>query len=220
MPHKTTRLQAHVRDEMLNLVVVGASAGGPGSIAEILKQLSDDFNGAIVVVQHLDASFSEQLVSWWSQQTSLPVRLATHGEYPQPGTVLVAHGGKHLEMNIHGMLVYRENVECAAYEPSIDVFFSSVVRHWKGNVTGVILTGMGADGAKGLRALRLKGHHTIVQAREGCVVYGMPKAAEALKAGCESVPLERIAQAIRNAMMIQARATKKKREKSEIKEVS
>ncbi|WP_233237776.1 chemotaxis response regulator protein-glutamate methylesterase [Bordetella sp. LUAb4] len=175
------------------LIGIGASAGGPPSLATLLGGLPADFPAAIVLVQHVDASFAAGMASWLDEQIALPVRLAVSGERPQPGTVLLAGTDDHLVLHNDGTLRYTREPAEGLYRPSIDVFFNSVARHGRAPAIGVLLTGMGRDGALGLRAMRERGMLTIAQDRASSAVYGMPKAAAELKAAVEILPLDRIA---------------------------
>jgi two-component system response regulator WspF len=180
------------REARENLVAIGSSAGGPGALAKVLGALSPDFSAPIVVVQHVDSQFAQGLAEWLNQQTPLRVRLAEEGDRPQPGTVLLAGGEQHLVFASPTRLACtREPLECS-YRPSVDVFFRSACRLWPGNIIGVILTGMGRDGAEGLLALREHGHFTIAQDEFSSVVYGMPKAAAQLQAAREILRVDKI----------------------------
>ncbi len=178
------------------LFAVGASAGGPAALATMLKTFTRDLAAAIVVVQHLDESFAAGLAEWLGQQIALPVRLAREGDEPAPGTVLLPGRDDHLVLTASGALSYRREPADYVYRPSVDVFFESVARHWTGGAAGVILTGMGADGAKGLKKMREARFTTIAQDRATCAVYGMPKAAAELGAAERVLPLTRIAPAL------------------------
>lgn len=181
LPHKRSQL-----------VAIGASAGGPAALARILGPLPANFPAGIVIVQHVDAQFAHGLASWLAGQTRLQVRIAARGDRPVPGTVLVAGTGQHLAFVSTGTLEYTlEPIDCP-YHPSVDVFFKSVKQFWHGDVVGVLLTGMGRDGAQGLKLLHNAGHHTIVQDEATSAVYGMPRAAVELGAASEILPLERI----------------------------
>jgi len=175
------------------LVAIGASAGGPAALATILEGLPRDFPGAIAIVQHVDARFAPGMAEWLGHQTSLPVRLAREGDPPTRGTVLLAGTNDHLVMRSGNLLGYTTEPNDHVYRPSVDVFLESVSNHWKGKVIGVLLTGMGSDGARGLKALRLKGHHTIAQDQATSAVYGMPKAAAQQSAAVEILALGHIA---------------------------
>ncbi|MBU9647498.1 chemotaxis response regulator protein-glutamate methylesterase [Burkholderia multivorans] len=175
------------------LVAIGASAGGPGALASILGSLPADFDAPIVIVQHVDRAFAEGMAQWLDGQTPLTVRVAREGDRPQPGVALLAATDDHLRMTRAGTLAYTREPAATPYRPSVDVFFNSLTEHWSGNVIGVLLTGMGRDGAIGLKALRMKGYHTIAQDEATSAVYGMPKAAATLGAARAILPLERIA---------------------------
>lgn len=175
------------------LIAIGASAGGPAALAALLRGLPKGFPAAIVLIQHVDEKFAPGMAAWLGEQSPLPVRLAVEGETPVPGTVLLAATGDHLALQAPGRLGYVPDPADYAYRPSVDVFFQSVSHHWPGDAIGVLLTGMGRDGARGLKEMREKGHHTIAQDQATSAVYGMPKAAAALGAAVEILPLGAIA---------------------------
>jgi len=174
------------------LVAIGASAGGPNALMAILQRLPSNFESAIVIVQHLDPQFLPGLAQWLNQSSGVPVKLAQTNDVPAAGTALIAGEADHLILMESGRLGYTPDPVENVYRPSVDVFFDSVVKNWRGPVTGILLTGMGRDGAKGLRLLRENGHHTIAQDKATSAVYGMPKAAAALDAAVEILPLDRI----------------------------
>lgn len=175
------------------LVAIGASAGGPASLVELLQQIPADFPASIVLVQHVDEVFAAGMAQWLASESHMPVRLAQEGELLQPGEVLLAGTNNHLYLTAEGRLVYRREPADQVYRPSIDVFFNSVASHWRGDAIGVLLTGMGRDGARGLKQMRERGFHTIAQDQASSAVYGMPKAAAALDAAVEILPLDKIA---------------------------
>ncbi|WP_339410323.1 chemotaxis response regulator protein-glutamate methylesterase [Pseudomonas sp. EA_35y_Pfl2_R5] len=172
-----------------SLVAIGASAGGPAALVDLLKQLSPGFPAAIVLVQHVDQSFATGMAQWLASESPLPVRLARMGDIPQPGCVLLAGTNDHLILQGNGELAYSATPSAHIYRPSIDVFFDSVTANWKGEAIGVLLTGMGRDGAQGLLNMRQRGFMTIAQDQASCAVYGMPKAAAQLEAATEILPL-------------------------------
>jgi two-component system response regulator WspF len=175
------------------LVAIGASAGGPGALAAILGKLPADFGAAIVMVQHVDKAFAEGMAQWLDGQTELTVRVAVSGDTPKAGEALLAATNDHLHMTRTGSLDYTSEPASTPYRPSVDVFFHSVVEHWRDDAIGVLLTGMGRDGAIGLKAMRAKGYRTIAQDEASSAVYGMPKAAAALDAARRILPLGSIA---------------------------
>ena len=181
-----------------HLIAIGASAGGPTALAKVLACLPRDCPAPVVIIQHVDAQFAEGLAEWLAGQTPLHLRLAQDNDYPEPGTALLAGRDSHLVFDGPTRLAYTPTPADCAYRPSIDVFFKSADRFWRGNVVGVVLTGMGRDGAEGLRVLRCSGHYTITQDCASSAVYGMPKAAADLRAASEVLSLDRIGPRLRN----------------------
>lgn len=175
------------------LVAIGASAGGPAAVATLLGGLSPEFPAAIILVQHLDEQFVPGFASWLGQHCRLPVRPAREGDRPERGTVLIAASPDHLVVKSGGELGYRAEPRDYPYRPSVDVFFESVAESWQGTPIGVLLTGMGRDGARGLKLLRDRQCLTIAQDKATSAVYGMPKAAAAIGAAAEILPLGAIA---------------------------
>jgi chemotaxis response regulator CheB len=159
----------------------------------LLRALPLDLQAAIVVVQHVDPRFAEGLAVWLEEHARRTVRLATEGETPTPGAVLVAGTGDHLTLKSADRLGNTPEPADYAYRPSVDVFFRSICEQWQGTAVGVLLTGMGNDGAQGLKEMRERGFHTIAQDRETSAVYGMPKAAAALNAAVDILPIDLIA---------------------------
>jgi two-component system response regulator WspF len=174
------------------LVAIGASAGGPAALGKVLSQLPADFPAPVVIVQHVDAQFAKGLADWLQYHTPLKARLAQEGDRPERGTVLLAGTDNHLVFAESRRLGYvREPSDCS-YRPSVDVFFKSIEGYWDGPIVAALLTGMGRDGAEGLRLLKNNGHHTIAQDRSSSAVYGMPKAAADLNAATEILPVDKI----------------------------
>jgi two-component system, chemotaxis family, response regulator WspF len=175
------------------LLAIGASAGGPTALAKVLSGLPLDFPAAVVLIQHVDEQFAVGMAEWLSQHSKMPVRIAQEDNNLEAGVVLLAGTNDHLVLKAPGRLGYTANPVDYVYRPSVDVFFDSMSRFWSGDAIGVLLTGMGRDGALGLKALRSKGYHTIAQDQTSSAVYGMPKAAAMLDAAVEILPLDRIA---------------------------
>lgn len=180
------------------LIVIGASAGGPAALATILGGLPRDFPAAIVIIQHMDAEFVPLMAAWLSERSTLSVRIARQGDRPQAGAALIAGTKDDLVFTNSQSLRYTPEAPNCCYRPSVDVFFESVVHHWKGMLAGVLLTGMGRDGARGLKAMRDAGSLTIAQDAASCVVYGMPKAAAELDAAVKILPLNEIANELKS----------------------
>jgi two-component system response regulator WspF len=180
------------------LVAIGASAGGPAALATILSSLPRDFPAAIIIIQHLDAQFAPSMAGWLNDRSTVSVRVARQGDAPQANTALIAGTNDHLVFVNSLALGYTPEPRDRYYRPSIDVFFESIVRHWRGNAVGALLTGMGKDGASGLKNMRDAGYLTIAQDSASCVVYGMPKAAAELNAAAEILPVDEIANGLIN----------------------
>lgn len=175
------------------LLAIGASAGGPAALVKLLAGLPADFPAAVVVIQHVDVQFAAGMASWLDRDSKLPVRLACENDRPVAGTVLLAGTNDHLTLLASGQLSYTPHPIDYVYRPSVDVFFQSVMRYWPGEAVGLLLTGMGRDGALGLKALRNQGRYTIAQDQASSAVYGMPKAAARLDAAVDILPLDQIA---------------------------
>ncbi len=161
------------------IIAIGASTGGTEAIYNLLRHLPNNIPG-IVIVQHIPPVFSRMFAERLDNTTSLQVKEAQHGDFVEKGKVLIAPGDRHMRVKKLGD---RYKVECFEGDkvnghcPSVDVLFESVAKEAGPNAIGIILTGMGYDGAKGLLAMRRKGARTIGQDEKSCVVYGMPKAA-------------------------------------------
>ena len=182
------------------LIAIGASAGGPAALATLLAGLPKDLPAAMVIVQHVDEHMAPGLANWLGQRSALPLRVAAEGDRPVAGTVLLAATNDHLVLKSAHRLGYTQEPRDYVYRPSVDVFFQSVSRLWRGEAIGVLLTGMGRDGALGLKALRNQGRYTIAQDRASSAVFGMPKAAAAVGAAVDVLPVDRIASRVVEAL--------------------
>ncbi|MGA1463598.1 MAG: chemotaxis-specific protein-glutamate methyltransferase CheB [Steroidobacteraceae bacterium] len=175
------------------LVAIGTSTGGPAALADILAELPPDLAAPVVLLQHINDGFVEGLRDWLAGRSRLPLSFAMAGEPPRPGHAYLARSHSHLVLRATGTFDYQDEPRGYFYHPSVNEFFSSAARHAPAGSLGVLLTGMGRDGAEGLLAMRQAGHHTIAQDRASSVVYGMPAAAAELGAAVEVLPLGRIA---------------------------
>lgn len=177
------------------LIVMGASTGGPRALAKILSQFPTDSGVAVVIVQHVDAQFVPGFVDWLNSQVLMPVELAISDCRPQAGKILVAGMNEHLVMRTDLKLDHTLEPQNCSYRPSIDVLFKSVAERWSQPGIGILLTGMGRDGAAGLAQLRTAGWYTIAQDQASSVVYGMPKVAAELGAAVDVLSIDAIAPA-------------------------
>ncbi|WP_413699456.1 chemotaxis protein CheB [Psychromonas sp. KJ10-10] len=159
------------------LLAIGGSAGALKALLIILAGLKKDMPMAVVIIQHLDINHSKGLLSVLKNSCPLPVVSALEGHSPTKGTVYLAQTNDHLIIDSYGNFHYQQQPLEQVYRPSVDEFFASIAMHWKSDITAMLLSGMGEDGALGLLALRRLGHHTIAQEKSSCGVFGMPKAA-------------------------------------------
>ncbi len=174
------------------LIAIGASTGGPAALKAVLAALPAQLGAAVAIVQHVDQQFAASLADWLDQQVALPVRLAMPGEPPTAGTAMVCGREDHLVYTASGDFDYTPLPRELAYRPSVDVFFHSIAENYKNHVLGILLTGMGRDGAAGLKAIRERGWQTLAQDQGTSAVYGMPKAAKELGAAQEILPVGEI----------------------------
>ena len=191
-------------DGVTHLLAIGASTGGPLAIARMLADWMPPPSAALVAVQHIDAAFAPQLARWLGEQLAMPVRVVGDGDRLAGGELHVARTSDHLRLAPGRRLHYDEHPRQLAYRPSIDVFFQSVAQYWEGAATGVLLTGMGRDGAAGLLAMRAAGHATIAQDAATSAVYGMPRAAAEIGAARQILPLCNIGATLRSIINGQA----------------
>lgn len=181
-----------VRSRAAEIVVVAASTGGPQALREIMSKLGPDISVPIIVVQHIASGFTEGLADWLSGAVQLSVKLADDGEELTGGVIYVAPEERHMKVR-SGRAALEGSDPVGGHCPSADVLFESVAEAYGERALAVILTGMGRDGAAGLKAIRDAGGTTLVQDEASCAVFGMPKAALDLGAADTVVPLGDIA---------------------------
>lgn len=177
--------------EVPPLLAIGSSTGGPSALASLLGALPADFPAAIAIAQHVDGHFSENLAQWLDGQTGIKVNLARSGEVMRPGTAVIAPGDRHMRMTHGGTVELTNGPGDNIYVPSVDVLFGSLCcAGFPSNSAAVLLTGMGADGARGMLELRNSGWMTVAQDKESSVVWGMPGAAVKMGAAREICSIE------------------------------
>lgn len=190
---KRPRVPITTTDKVL---AIGASTGGTEAIRQILMDLPAASPG-VVIVQHMPERFTSAFAERLNQICPIEVREARNNDYVVPGVALIAPGNRHMVVRKSGaryLVSVREGPPVHHQRPSVDVLFFSVARYVGRNAVGVLLTGMGADGARGLLAMKEAGSATMAQDERTCVVFGMPKEAIALGAADHVVPLPRIAE--------------------------
>lgn len=181
------------------VIAIGSSTGGVQALTHMLPRFPRNCPG-IVIVQHMPSGFTRSFAERLNEVCAIDVKEAQEGDFIRPGTALIAPGGDQhmrLQANNQGFRVYmRDGPQVSFSRPSVDVLFESVAREARKRVTGVILTGMGKDGAQGLLKIRQAGGRTFVQNEESCVVFGMPLAAWNLDAAEKQVALDNMADCI------------------------
>lgn len=191
-------------DRRISVIAIGSSTGGPRALQNILPVIPASFSVPIVIAQHMPPSFTGPLAARLNQLSEITVKEAEEGEMLQKGTAYIAPGRGHMR------LVRRRLTETIVsvsedrgeyiYRPSVDALMLSVVECFPGHSLGVILTGLGNDGTRGMKEIKNKGGRTIAESEQTCVVYGMPKAAADAGAADKVVPLDEIAGEIINSV--------------------
>jgi two-component system chemotaxis response regulator CheB len=177
------------------LVVIGASLGGPRALATLLKGLPKEFPVPVAMVQHIADGFTEGLASWLAQESKLDVHEAEDGEPLRAGRVLLAPTGRHLVL-AKGVAHLSDAAPVDTFKPSVTPLFLSAAKTYGARCCGVILTGMGRDGAEGMKALKEAGAHTIAQDEATSAVFGMPRAAIEMGVVDRVLPLDEISRAL------------------------
>jgi len=198
LPHQTATppptLTVPIGGPQRNLIVVGSSTGGPEALCRLLAPLPAETPG-IVIVQHMPPLFTASLAGRLDRLGALTVREAQHGELITPGVALVAPGDRHLLVQGRTgryRVELRDGPRVGLHKPAVEVLFRSAAKAAGSDAVGVILTGMGADGARGMLELHQAGAWTIAQNEASCVVYGMPREAVLLGGVSEEVALDAI----------------------------
>lgn len=192
------------------LLLIGSSTGGPIALTKILSHFHESPEFATVIIQHVDEQFASNLANWLSQEVSQNIQIAYDGIRLKKGMVLLAGKNDHLIMTESLTLHYTKHPLNNPYRPSVDILYNSIAKYWPEKSIAALLTGMGSDGAKGLKALNAKGWFTIAEHEESCVVFGMPKAAIELGGVSEVLRLEEIGPAILS--FFESQAIKEKNE--------
>ncbi len=180
------------------IIAIGASTGGTEAIREVLTHLPADCP-AIVITQHMPPGFTTSFAARLNSLCQMTVKEATHGERLLPGHAYIAPGGKHFSISRSGanyVAVVDDAPPVNRHKPSVEVLFKSVAANAGRNAYGIMLTGMGADGAAAMREMRDAGSYNLVQDEATCIVFGMPREAIARGAADEVLPLPQIAQAL------------------------
>lgn len=187
------------RSPRADVVVIATSTGGPPALQAIIPRLPEDMSCGVLVVQHMPVGFTRSLAERLDARSELTVREAEEGDAVEAGAVLIAPAGQHMRVKRRGSAVrvtLDEEPRSALHRPSADVLMASVAKTYASRSLGVVLTGMGADGVLGMKAIHEAGGMTLAESEETCIIYGMPKAAVEAGVVDQSVPLTRMAEAI------------------------
>jgi two-component system, chemotaxis family, protein-glutamate methylesterase/glutaminase len=180
----------------VRLIGIGASTGGPPVLQSILGGLPADFAVPLLIVQHIARGFLPGMVEWLSQTTGLRVRIASHGEAPLPGHAYVAPDDFHLGITAAGRIMLSHDEPEGGLRPAVSYLFRTLANHCGASAVGVLLTGMGKDGALELKRMKDHGAMTIAQDRDSSIVHGMPGEAIQLGAAGQVLPADQIAAAL------------------------
>lgn len=183
----------------IEIIAIGISTGGPNALREVFSRLSPDLPQPIVVVQHMPAGFTEEFANSLNRICPLEVKEAQEGDIVKPGRILIAPGDKHLEVEKRSLATIAHLSDAPpqnGHRPSADVLFASVMKEYQNHALGIIMTGMGKDGAVKLAELYREGSRTLGQDEASSIVYGMPRVAWELGGVMEQVPLSGMADAI------------------------
>ncbi|MCX8028096.1 MAG: chemotaxis response regulator protein-glutamate methylesterase [Thermodesulfovibrionales bacterium] len=193
-----------IGERKVSIVAIGTSTGGPKALQSIIPNLPKDFPVPIIIAQHMPPNFTGPFAERMNQLSQITVKEAEEGEPIKAGTAYIAPGRGHMRLKrprgIETVVSISENKEEFIYRPSVDAMMLSVAELFPGRALGVILTGMGNDGQKGLMALKKTGGRIFAQNEETCVVYGMPKAVVDAGIADKVLPLEEIAGEIINSV--------------------
>ncbi len=176
-PERRPPTRARDLEANIELIAIAASTGGPGVLRQIFSALPGDLSIPIVVVQHITRGFAQGFASWLNGATELEVAVARDAEQVAAGRVLIAPDDAHMHINPGGIVRLDPSPPVKGLRPSATLLFNSVAKSFGSAAVGVVLTGMGEDGAEGLENLRLAGGRVIAQNEESCIVFGMPKVA-------------------------------------------
>ncbi|MBD2775995.1 chemotaxis-specific protein-glutamate methyltransferase CheB [Iningainema tapete] len=180
------------------IVVIGASTGGPQALEELFTALPSNFPVPIICVQHICVGFLQGLIDWLAKSCRLSIQIAVSGDLPKPGRIYFPPEKLHLKLDAMGRFVYSDAPPVMGHRPSITITFESVAQFYGKATMGILLTGMGRDGAQGMSAISATGGFTIAQDEATSVVFGMPKEAILLRAVKQVLPIQAIAPTLLN----------------------
>lgn len=202
LPVNLVKLQPRTGPHRFDVVIIGVSTGGPNALARVIPNLPADFKRPVLIVQHMPEFLTKHLATNLDQKSSIKVKEAVEGEELKPGIVYLAPGGKHMvvrqekvtDIHVQKIITLSNAPPENSCRPSVDVLLASIAESYHSHALAIIMTGMGSDGLKGIRALKEKGGYCLSQTKETCAVYGMPRAVDEAGLSDERVPLENMAE--------------------------
>ena len=203
-----SRASSSLADQRFPVVVLAASTGGPATVMRLAPGFTKEFPAAVILVQHMPAAFTTQFAAQLAEFTEIPVQEAESGDTIQPGRLYICPGAQHLRVNPLGRIQLDSTTgRIAGYLPNIDVTMESVAAYGGALSIGVVLTGMGADGAQGAKAIKKAGGHVIAQDEATSVIFGMPAEAIKLQVVDQVLGLDDIYAAIEKRVIALTRST-------------
>ncbi|MGO9642497.1 MAG: protein-glutamate methylesterase/protein-glutamine glutaminase [Candidatus Acidiferrales bacterium] len=199
VPQKPRKAAPNENARPTKVVAIGISTGGPNALQLLFSELPPDFPATILVVQHMPEGFTEMFARRLDESSSIQVKEAKPGDLLLAGRALICPGNQHMKvrrMPLGEIVVLENSAPVNGHRPSVDVLFHSVAHHFPGHSIGVLMTGMGEDGAEGMGSIKASGGFTVAQSEETCVVAGMPKAAVDRGYVDKVAPLEMLARLI------------------------
>jgi two-component system chemotaxis response regulator CheB len=190
------RARAHGRTKAAKAVVIATSTGGPLALAAILPELPSPLGMGTLIVQHMPPGFTKSLAARLDGSSRLNVREAVDGEVLDPRSALIAPGGHHLRLADDGRTRLTDEAEVGGLRPRADLLIEDAARIFGDRLLLIVMTGMGSDGLRGATEVRRRGGRILVESRETCTVYGMPRAVHEARLTDDVLPLERLAEAI------------------------
>ena len=198
-PQKEEKPKAQREHGNIQIIAIGISTGGPNALRQVFASIDKDLPQPIVVVQHMPPGFTKEFASSLDKICPLEVKEAEDGDLIKPGRILIAPGGKHLVVEKRSLAAVAKIIDTepqSGHKPSVDVLFGSVAKEYQNHALGIIMTGMGKDGAENITKLYTEGSRTIGQDEASSVVYGMPRVAWEMGGVMEQVGLDNMAAAI------------------------
>ena len=189
-----------LKKDYIKAVVIGASTGGPPALQKILSEISKEVPVPVMIVQHIAKGFIDGMITWLKNMTKLPIKIAEYGEKALPGNIYFAPDDFHMELRKSGLISLSKQDKIHGVRPSVSFLFEKTAQNFGPDAIGILLTGMGRDGAEELKKMKDKGALTIAQDKKTSIVHGMPGTAIKLGGAKLILPLEKISPALNSLL--------------------